>query len=123
MHLKGELNVRDPAGCTLTRYVMREIIDFLRERTGRARAHRRAALDAIVLIDPGLEFGKEPRAPISRSSGPVRRRTGANWSYIRFSSPARARASSAAFSTGRVKELLCVPSLATSPRSGIAAGA
>jgi dihydropteroate synthase len=36
MHLKGELNVRDPAGYTYTD-VMREIIDFLRERTERAR--------------------------------------------------------------------------------------
>ena len=57
MHLKGELNVRDPAGYTYTD-VMREIIAFLRERTDRALAAgvRRES----IVIDPGLEFGKEP---------------------------------------------------------------
>lgn len=61
MHLKGELNVRDPAGYTYTD-VMREIIDFLRERTAAARAAGVRA-DALV-IDPGLEFGKEPRTDL-----------------------------------------------------------
>jgi dihydropteroate synthase len=61
MHLKGELNVRDPAGYTYTD-VMREIIDFLRERTDRALAAG-VRRDAIV-IDPGLEFGKEPRTDL-----------------------------------------------------------
>jgi len=61
MHLKGELNVRDPAGYTYTD-VMREIIDFLRERTERALAAG-VRRDSIV-IDPGLEFGKEPRTDL-----------------------------------------------------------
>jgi dihydropteroate synthase len=56
MHLKGRLNVRDP------NYpyddVMGEILEYLRERTDRARAAGVCA-DAIV-VDPGLEFGKEP---------------------------------------------------------------
>jgi dihydropteroate synthase len=52
MHLKGELNVRDPAGYTYVD-VMREIIAFLRERTDRALAAG-VRQDAIV-IDPGLE--------------------------------------------------------------------
>ena len=61
MHLKGELNVRDPAGYHYTD-VMREIIDFLRERTDRALAAgvRRES----IVIDPGLEFGKEPRTDL-----------------------------------------------------------
>jgi dihydropteroate synthase len=61
MHLKGELNVRDPAGYTYGD-VMREIIEFLRERTDRALAAgvRRES----IVIDPGLEFGKEPRTDL-----------------------------------------------------------
>jgi dihydropteroate synthase len=61
MHLKGELNVRDPAGYTYTD-VMREIIEFLHERTERALAAgvRRES----IVIDPGLEFGKEPRTDL-----------------------------------------------------------
>ena len=61
MHLKGELNVRDPAGYTYED-VMREIIAFLRERTDRALAAgvRRES----IVIDPGLEFGKEPRTDL-----------------------------------------------------------
>ena len=61
MHLKGELNVRDPAGYAYAD-VMREIIDFLRERTEAALAAG-VRRDAIV-IDPGLEFGKEPRTDL-----------------------------------------------------------
>lgn len=57
MHLKGELNVRSAEN-----YVygdaLKEIVEFLYERTERARAAGVAA-DAIA-IDPGLEFGKEP---------------------------------------------------------------
>ena len=56
MHLKGRLNVRDPD------YpyddVMGEILTYLRERTDRARAAGVCA-EGIV-VDPGLEFGKEP---------------------------------------------------------------
>jgi dihydropteroate synthase len=61
MHLKGELNVRDPAGYTYTD-VMREIIAFLHERTERALAAgvRRES----IVVDPGLEFGKEPRTDL-----------------------------------------------------------
>jgi len=61
MHLKGELNVRSTGG-----YVygdaMREIVEFLYERTERAlRAGVRR--DAII-VDPGLEFGKEPQTDL-----------------------------------------------------------
>jgi dihydropteroate synthase len=61
MHLKGELNVR-----TAERYTYRdalgEIVDFLYERTERAlRAGVRR--DAII-VDPGLEFGKEPQTDL-----------------------------------------------------------
>jgi dihydropteroate synthase len=57
MHLKGELNVRDPAGYQYDD-VMREILAFLHERTEAALAAgvRRES----IAIDPGLEFGKEP---------------------------------------------------------------
>jgi dihydropteroate synthase len=57
MHLKGELNVRDPAGYVYAD-VMREILEFLHERTESALAAgvRRES----IAIDPGLEFGKEP---------------------------------------------------------------
>lgn len=56
MHLKGELNVR----AAEYRYddALGEICGFLRERLDRARAAGVAA-DSLV-IDPGLEFGKEP---------------------------------------------------------------
>jgi dihydropteroate synthase len=61
MHLKGELNVRDPGGYIYDD-VMAEIVAFLRERTDAALAAgvRRESL----LIDPGLEFGKEPRTDL-----------------------------------------------------------
>ena len=56
MHLKGELNVRSIA------YpyddVMAEISEFLRVRLDTARAAG-VAEDALI-VDPGLEFGKEP---------------------------------------------------------------
>ena len=57
MHLKGELNVRSPDGYAYDD-ALKEIIDFLRERTERA-LESGVSPDAIVL-DPGLEFGKEP---------------------------------------------------------------
>ena len=61
MHLKGRLNVREPEA-----YVygdaLAEIVDFLYERTERAVAGG-VARDAIV-VDPGLEFGKEPQTDL-----------------------------------------------------------
>ncbi|MDQ6941993.1 MAG: dihydropteroate synthase, partial [Candidatus Eremiobacteraeota bacterium] len=61
MHLKGRLNVREP-----DTYVygdaLAEIVDFLYERTERAVAGG-VARDAIV-VDPGLEFGKEPHTDL-----------------------------------------------------------
>jgi dihydropteroate synthase len=56
IHLKGELGVREPE----YRYddALGEITNFLRVRLDRARAAGVAA-DALV-VDPGLEFGKEP---------------------------------------------------------------
>lgn len=60
MHLKGELNVRAPAYAYDD--ALAEILDFIRERTDRARAAGVAA-DAIA-IDPGFEFGKEPRTDL-----------------------------------------------------------
>lgn len=61
MHLKGELNVRE---VDRYRYAdpVREIAEFLRERCDAARRAGVAA-DALV-IDPGLEFGKEPRTDL-----------------------------------------------------------
>jgi dihydropteroate synthase len=57
MHLKGELNVRS-AHSYVYCDALAEIVEFLFERTERARAAGVAA-DSIA-IDPGLEFGKEP---------------------------------------------------------------
>ena len=61
MHLKGRLGVREPSayvyGDTLA-----EIAEFLHERTERAVAGG-VARDAIV-VDPGLEFGKEPHTDL-----------------------------------------------------------
>jgi dihydropteroate synthase len=57
MHLKGRLKVRDPEAYVY-RDVMAEIISFLYEQTERAVAAG-VRRDAIV-VDPGLEFGKEP---------------------------------------------------------------
>jgi dihydropteroate synthase len=61
MHLKGELNVRDPHG-----YVygdaLAEIVDFLYGKTEAAVAAG-VARDAIA-VDPGLEFGKEPETDL-----------------------------------------------------------
>ena len=57
MHLKGRLKVREPEAY-IYRDVMAEIIAFLYEQTERAVAAG-VRRDAIV-VDPGLEFGKEP---------------------------------------------------------------
>ena len=57
MHLKGELNVRDPQGYAYAD-ALAEIVDFLYDRTERAVAAG-VKRDAIA-VDPGLEFGKEP---------------------------------------------------------------
>ena len=114
MHLKGELNVRDPAGYTYTD-VMREIIDFLRERVAAAQAAgvRRDAL----IVDPGLEFGKEPRTDLEILD---------RFGELRGLDLPILFASSRKSFIGRIfrrpaKELL-VPSLATAA-IGIAAGA
>ncbi len=113
MHLKGELNVR----ASEYRYsdALGEISDFLRERLERARAAGVAA-DSLV-IDPGLEFGKEPETDLEilerfgdlRSLGYPILFAASRKSFIGriFNRPAR--------------ELL-VPSLATAA-IGIAAGA
>jgi len=60
MHISGELNVR--AAAYAYDDAMAEILDFLRERTDRV-LRAGVAADAIV-IDPGLEFGKEPRVDL-----------------------------------------------------------
>ena len=61
MHIKGTLNERDP---NAYRYddVLAEITDFLHQKTQRALALG-VAHDAIV-VDPGLEFGKEPASDL-----------------------------------------------------------
>ncbi len=61
MHLKGELNVRDPAQYVY-RDALAEIVDVLYAQTERALAAG-VARDAIA-IDPGLEFGKEPETDL-----------------------------------------------------------
>jgi dihydropteroate synthase len=57
MHLKGRLKVREPEAYVYDD-VMAEIVAFLHERVERAVAAG-VRRDAIV-VDPGLEFGKEP---------------------------------------------------------------
>jgi len=113
MHLKGELNVR----ASEYRYAdaLGEISAFLRERLERAREAGVAA-DSLV-VDPGLEFGKEPETDLEilerfgdlRSLGYPILFAASRKSFIGrvFNRPAR--------------ELL-VPSLATAA-IGIAAGA
>ncbi len=113
MHLKGELNVR----ASEYHYddALGEISAFLRERLDRAREAGVAA-DSLV-VDPGLEFGKEPETDLEilerfgdlRSLGFPILFAASRKSFIGrlFNRPAR--------------ELL-VPSLATAA-IGIAAGA
>jgi len=114
MHLKGELNVRDPAGY---RYAdaLREIVEFLYERTERAVAAG-VRRDAIV-VDPGLEFGKEPATDLEilERFGELR----ALGYPILFAS---SRKSFIGRIFGRPAKELLVPSLATAA-IGIAAGA
>ena len=114
MHIKGELNVRDPAGYT---YVdaLAEIVAFLYERTEAALAA--GVKRESIAIDPGLEFGKEPRTDLE-----VLDRFG----ELRALGYPILLASSRKSFIGRIfdrpaKELL-VPSLATAAL-GIAAGA
>ena len=57
MHLKGELNVRS-RGDYVYVDALAEIVRFLEERLRAARTDGVAA-DSLI-IDPGLEFGKEP---------------------------------------------------------------
>ncbi len=113
MHLKGKLNVRDAA------YpyddALAEICGFLRERTDAARAAG-VARDALI-VDPGLEFGKEPETDLE-----ILERFG---DLRSLGYPILFAASRKSF-IGRIfdrpaKELL-VPSLATAA-VGIAAGA
>ena len=113
MHLKGQLNVREAE----YRYVdaMAEICAFLRERLDRARTAG-VAEDALI-VDPGLEFGKEPDTDLE-----ILERFG---DLRALGVPILFAASRKSF-IGRIfdrpaKELL-VPSLATAAL-GIAAGA
>jgi len=57
MHLKGELNVRS-SGDYVYADALAEIVGFLEERLQAARTAGVAA-DSLI-VDPGLEFGKEP---------------------------------------------------------------
>ena len=114
MHLKGELNVRS-TGEYVYEDALAEILGFLDERLQSARAAGVAA-DSLI-IDPGLEFGKEPATDLEildrfgelRSLGMPILFASSRKSFIGriFNRPAR--------------ELL-VPSLATAGL-GIAAGA
>jgi dihydropteroate synthase len=113
MHLKGELNVR--AASYDYDDAMAEIALFLRERLDAARAA--GVTDDALLIDPGLEFGKEPVTDLE-----ILERFG---DLRSLGVPILFAASRKSF-IGRVfdrpaKELL-VPSLATAA-IGIAAGA
>ncbi len=114
MHLKGELNVRD-ASQYVYRDALAEIIEALYEKTESALAAG-VARDAII-IDPGLEFGKEPQTDLEILD---------RFAELRALGYPILFASSRKSFIGRVfdqpaKELL-VPSLATAA-IGIAAGA
>jgi dihydropteroate synthase len=113
MHLKGRLNVR----AAEYRYVdaLAEISDFLRERLERAEAGG-VSRDSLI-VDPGLEFGKDPATDLE-----ILERFG---DLRALGVPILFAASRKSF-IGRIfarpaKELL-VPSLATAAL-GIAAGA
>jgi dihydropteroate synthase len=114
MHLRGELNVREPERYVY-RDVMAEIVDFLYERTERALAAG-VARDAIA-IDPGLEFGKEPQTDLEILDRFAELR--ALGYPILFAS---SRKSFIGRIFGRPAKELLVPSLATAAL-GIAAGA
>jgi dihydropteroate synthase len=114
MHLKGELNVRTAERYTY-RDVLAEIVEFLYERTERAlRAGVRR--DAII-VDPGLEFGKEPPTDLEILD---------RFGELRALGYPILLASSRKSFIGRIFDLpareLLVPSLATAA-IGIAAGA
>jgi len=114
MHLKGELNVRDPHGYAY-RDALAEIVEFLYEKTEAAVAAG-VRRDAIA-IDPGLEFGKEPETDLEILD---------RFGELRALGYPILFASSRKSFIGRIfnrpaKELL-VPSLATAGL-GIAAGA
>lgn len=57
MHLKGKLKVREPE-TYLYEDVAGEIVRFLHERCEAARSA--GVLEESLIVDPGLEFGKEP---------------------------------------------------------------
>ncbi|MBD5607030.1 MAG: dihydropteroate synthase, partial [Candidatus Eremiobacteraeota bacterium] len=113
MHIKGQLNVRDDA------YpyddALGEISAFLRERLDRALADG-VARDSLM-VDPGLEFGKEPQTDLE-----ILERFG---DLRSLGYPILFAASRKSF-IGRVFDLpakeLLVPSLATAA-IGISAGA
>jgi dihydropteroate synthase len=114
MHLRGRLNVREPAAYEY-RDAVAEIVDELYAKTERALVEG-VARDAIA-IDPGLEFGKEPETDLE-----ILERFG----ELRALGYPILFASSRKSFIGRIfdrpaKELL-VPSLATAA-IGIAAGA
>ncbi len=114
MHLKGQLNVRDPQSYVY-RDVLAEIVAFLFERTERAVAAG-VARDAIA-VDPGLEFGKEPATDLEILArfGELR---ALGYPIVLASS----RKSFLGRLFGRPARDLLVPSLATAA-AGIAAGA
>jgi dihydropteroate synthase len=114
MHIKGELNVRSVEMYTYGD-AMKEIVEFLYERTERARTAG-VARESIV-VDPGLEFGKEPQTDLEILDrfGELR----ALGYPILFAS---SRKSFLGRIFGRPANELLVPSLATAGL-GIAAGA
>ena len=61
MHIKGRLNIRE-ADAYVYADPVSEISAFLRERSDRALVAGIAA--ESIVIDPGLEFGKEPRTDL-----------------------------------------------------------
>jgi dihydropteroate synthase len=114
MHLKGRLKVREPEAYVYGD-VMAEIVDFLHERTERAIAAG-VRRDAIV-VDPGLEFGKEPATDLE-----ILRRFG---ELCALGFPVLLAASRKSFLgriVGRPAEQLLTASLAAAA-VGIAAGA
>jgi len=114
MHLRGELNVRNIEAYVYDD-VMREIIEFIGERLGRARGAG-VAHDALI-ADPGLEFGKEPETDLEILQ---------RFSELRALGVPLLLASSRKSFLGRVFHQpahgLLIPSLATAA-IGIAAGA
>jgi len=114
MHIKGELNVRSVAAYTYGD-AMKEIIEFLYERTESARAAG-VARESIV-IDPGLEFGKEPQTDLE-----ILDRFGELRALGYPILLAASRKSFLGRIFGRPAQELLVPSLATAGL-GIAAGA